>query len=507
MLVAEMRVAESEWEGEPVYLASLRDVTARKRAEEAVRESEIKFRTLFDSSNDAIMIHDLDGHFLEVNRVACERLGYTRDEMLSMTPVDVDAPEYADLVPARVEALRERGHFIFEGAHVARDGKVIPVELSSRLIDYQGKQAILTTARDITDRKRAQEEIRFHAQLLHAVEQAVIAIDLEATVLYWNRAAEEIYGWCADEALGRSLVELIIPPEMLARAGEITARLRRGESWSGEFLARHRNGDTFPVFITDSPVFGPDGEVAAIIGVSTNVSERKRAEEALLTANQQLDNILSSISDGFFALDNDLVITYYNPSAEQLLGVDRETALGRPLFDVFVEARGSIFEERYRWAIEHKAPVFFETYFATGPYRNWYDVRVYPYQDGIAVYFRVTTDRKVAEEALREAERRLDRMLQTMVDGMVVVDLDGEITYANEAAERILGVSKDEIRGRYYHDRGWRQIDANGTPYPPDRLPVALALDEQREVDGQPVRRVRRAVRIDLPPAAIVVVA
>lgn len=93
-------------------------------------------------------------------------------------------------------------------------------------------------------------------------------------------------------------------------------------------------------------------------------------------------------------------------------------------------------------------------------------------------------ERKRVEEALRESERRLERMLQTLIDGMVRVNVEGEITYANPAAERILEVHKNKILGRYYQERSWHQIDEDGAPYPPERLPLALALTQRREVEG-----------------------
>ncbi len=133
--------------------------------EHELRRSEARYRTLFNSASDAILIHDLEGRFLEVNGVACERLGYSRDELLQMGPADIDAPEYADLVPDRVARLRARGHLYFETAHVRRDGARIPSELSSRIIDYEGKPAVLTVARDISQRRALERQLRQQERL------------------------------------------------------------------------------------------------------------------------------------------------------------------------------------------------------------------------------------------------------------------------------------------------------------------------------------------------------
>jgi PAS domain S-box-containing protein len=124
----------------------------QERAARALEASERKFRTLFDNSSDAIVIHDLDGRLVEINQVACERLGYRRDELLQMSIQDLDAPEHVPKVAERIADLRRRGYLIFETSHVRKDGTEIPVEVSSRLIDYGGRQAVLSSARDISDR-------------------------------------------------------------------------------------------------------------------------------------------------------------------------------------------------------------------------------------------------------------------------------------------------------------------------------------------------------------------
>jgi PAS domain S-box-containing protein len=153
------------------------EISERKQAEQALRESEEKFRTLFDSAGDAIFIHDLEGNFLEVNREAIRRLGYSREELLRMRPSDIDAPDYAPLVSRQIEQIRENGHVIFETAHITKGGETIPIELSSRVIRYGEERAILSIARDITERKRAEEEIRQRNRELTALNAITVAIN------------------------------------------------------------------------------------------------------------------------------------------------------------------------------------------------------------------------------------------------------------------------------------------------------------------------------------------
>jgi PAS domain S-box-containing protein len=132
-------------------------------------------------------------------------------------------------------------------------------------------------------------------------------------------------------------------------------------------------------------------------------------EKRVRNSQKQLSMVIESISDGFFVLDDRLVVTYFNSAAENLLGRERQDVIGRNLFEAFPEARGSIFEEKYTKALKENTPLSFETYFGGEPYANWYDVRVYPFEQGISVYFQVTTARKRAKEELERKERMLSR--------------------------------------------------------------------------------------------------
>ncbi|MBF0314710.1 MAG: PAS domain S-box protein [Oligoflexia bacterium] len=154
-----------------------RDLNERQRFVEALREIDQRYRVLFENSGDAIFIHDLQGKMFDVNPIACERLGYSREELLQMTPRDFNAPEHASKVSARIKILIEQKHNLFETCHVHRDGTIIPTEINSRLIEYQGHAAILSTARDISFRKQVEKEkMEMQAQLFHSSKLASVGM-------------------------------------------------------------------------------------------------------------------------------------------------------------------------------------------------------------------------------------------------------------------------------------------------------------------------------------------
>ncbi len=161
------------------------------------------------------------------------------------------------------------------------------------------------------ERKRAEDRVRFQADLLNAVGQVVVATDLVGRVTYWNRAAEELYGWPASEALGQNVLSLV-PARSASDAAEIMSHVSRGESWSGEFMVQRRDGHQIRSMVTNSPVCDAHGEVIGVIGVSTDVSERERVAESLRALSAQQASILDAMPAHVAVLDRDGVIVSVN---------------------------------------------------------------------------------------------------------------------------------------------------------------------------------------------------
>jgi PAS domain S-box-containing protein/putative nucleotidyltransferase with HDIG domain len=311
-----------------------RDITARKRAEEALRQSETKFRRLVEHLPTVVYMNPLDdtSSTLYVSPQIESLLGYTPEEWLadpklwSRTVHPEDRPEVLEQA-----SLANQGREPFEMDYrmTARDGSLIWVHDRLTLVnDLEGKpqywQGIML---DITARKQAGEQTLFQATLLDAVGQAVIATDAAGTVTYMNRAAENLYGWRAEEIRGHTILDITVPQVSQTQAKEIMSHLSRGDSWSGEFLVQHRDGRVFPAEVHDSPVFNNKNVLIGVIGVSSDITERKQAEKKIrrqidyLTALQDIDRTIASTFDMYQSL-NALIA-----KARSLLAMDAAAVL------------------------------------------------------------------------------------------------------------------------------------------------------------------------------------
>lgn len=182
------------------------------------------------------------------------------------------------------------------------------------------------------------QKVQLQADLLDAVEQAVIASDLSGKIFYWNNFAETLYGWSAEEALGQNVNVLISAPALLAKGQEIMDRLVEGESWSGDFMVRGRDGTSFPAHVMDSPILDEEGKLTGVVGVSFDISERKASEVAIRENEQLLRKLIDNLFTFVGILTPDGTLMQANRTALNAANLQPKDVLNQP------------FEETYWWS-------------------------------------------------------------------------------------------------------------------------------------------------------------
>ena len=257
----------------------------RREVEGTLRENEELYRLLAEHSTDMISKHTPEGVYTYASPACRSLLGYEPEELVGRDAYEFFHPDNLEQISKTHSTILERPDTYTVGYRIRRkDGSYIWFETTSRTVRDQNTDEVLeiiAVSRDITERKEAEEKALFQAHLLEQVQAAVIATDLRGRVTHWNEYAERLYGWTREEAVGRDIAELTIGPEGIEHAEGIMEWIRAGEAWEGEFVVRRKDGSTFSAYVTDSLIRDSEGRAVGIVGVSTDITERKRLEESL----------------------------------------------------------------------------------------------------------------------------------------------------------------------------------------------------------------------------------
>ncbi|MEW6157238.1 MAG: PAS domain S-box protein [Verrucomicrobiota bacterium] len=265
------------------------DITERKQAEEELRANEARFRLLFAQNPNPMWVYDVNTlAFLEVNDAAIRHYGYSRDEFLGMTIKDIrpeqDITRLLESVKATETGLRYSG----EWRHRLKNGRVVDVEIVSHAAEFSRRNAVLVVVHDITDRKQAMERIAEQAALLDKARDAILVCELDYRITYWNKSAEQLYGWSAQEAFGKTIQELVHQPT--ADFQNATQLLLRVGEWTGEIQHITRLGNKLIIDARWTLVRDSLGNPKSILAIHTNVTDKKNIEGQLLR-NQRLESI------------------------------------------------------------------------------------------------------------------------------------------------------------------------------------------------------------------------
>jgi PAS domain S-box-containing protein len=288
-----------------------RDITERKRAAEALQTTNDEltkalreqapilreltlFRTLLDQSNDAVKVIDPETlRFLDANERSYRELGYSREELLSMTVFDIDPNADESLIAWVRQQLRESGFAVMETVHRRQDGTTFPVEVNMRQVQTD-REYVVSISRDITERKRAEERLREFEKVVENLEEMIVVVNRDRRYLLANRAALRYRGMSKEQLIGRHVTE-VVQPELY----EMTVKGKLDESFAGHIVT-YEGQSEYPglgvrdIACTYLPIEGPTG-IDRVACVLRDVTERNQAEEALRTSEREQHKIAEQL--------------------------------------------------------------------------------------------------------------------------------------------------------------------------------------------------------------------
>jgi PAS domain S-box-containing protein len=345
-------------------LGVFRDITEQKKTEEALKESEERYRRLINGMNDTVEVIGFDGKFIDVNDASVKVLGYSREELLSMGPPDIDTSLTVEQIRDLIQRLPTDQVQVFETTHITKDGKTIPVEICSSLVTYQGKQAILSVGRDITERKKAEEKVREseekYRNLFENARDVILTLDLKGNVTSVNKAAVE-YGFKLDEIVGKSVLKFI-PKKYWPRILTAIANVARGKPVEGEIEILTPIGKQIAEYGGNPIKLGE--KIVGLQAILRNITERKEMEEKLRQYSEHLEELVQKrteellesekrysvlveeASDGVAILQDGRIV-FTNKRGTEITGYPREEAIGLSFEKLVSEEYKQLTKERY----------------------------------------------------------------------------------------------------------------------------------------------------------------
>jgi PAS domain S-box-containing protein len=306
----------------------IENLKLRKKTELDLKLSEEKYREVFNNANDEIFLHSITdgmpGNFIEVNEVACDILGYTREELLQMSPENIDKPENVAKMSQLIKNLQKEGKVIFESVQVSKKGEFIPVEISSHMFELNGKEIILSIAREISERKKAEKALEksekqykdLFENMIDGFAYCQMIFDDEKNPVDWiftkvNTAFDKITG--LKNIQGKKATEAIpgikeLQPELFEIYGRVTLT---GLPENTEIYFK-----PLKIWLKIS-VFSPEKE--HFVAVFENITKRKNAEEALKETEEKYRQLVENAQEGIWSIDAESKTRFVNQRMAEIL--------------------------------------------------------------------------------------------------------------------------------------------------------------------------------------------
>jgi PAS domain S-box-containing protein len=446
-------------------LEMVRDITKRKQAEEALKESEEKYRTQFETAMDAIVLADAEtGMIIDCNRAACKLVGRKKSEIVGQHQRILHPPQEMEEEPTTTfkQHLGEKEGKTLETQVITKNGEIKEVAIKANIIESRGKKLLQGIFRDITERKQAEKALqeaktRFE-DLFETANELIITTDAEGWVLRLNKEVEKLSGYSKKELIGKSILE-IADPEDRDNYVQFWKDILSGLNPHYHLKGISKTGNVFDLLASGSAI-RKDGNVVEIQYNAKNITEEKQAEEKVRQSEQKYRSILENIIDGYYELDLAGNLTFFNDSLCRTLGYTRDELLGmnnRQYMDKEnAEKAYQIFNEVYRtgkpctqveWEVITKDGTKLSISSSVSLMRDSQGKPI-----GFRALSRDMTQQKRATEELQRSEEKYRTILENVVEGYYEVDLAGNFTLVNDVICHNLGYSRDELIGMNNRD-------------------------------------------------------
>ena len=434
------------------------DISGHKKAEYDLRQSEVRLRKIFSESRSPVFLMENE-QYIDANQAALEFLGYDEPgELRGLTPEDI-SPKYqsdGELSKERVKAVHEiaftKGSHRFEWEYLKKDGTHVFAEVTLTPIRFEDKTFIHSAWTDITERKQMESRLKEFEGIVNSSDDAIISKTVYGTVLSWNQGAEKIFGYKADEIIGRPIKKLF-PHDLWSQEQKILEKIKQGNNIEHfETRRLRKDGAVIDVSVTISPIYDKDGSVWAASKIARDITEKKQIAFLLEEQRRQFKTLLETIPDLVWLKDNDGVFLFCNQRFEAMIGEKAKTIVGKTDYDFFDKELADAFRQMDKTAMQTGIATMNEEWvtFPSDGHRELLETIKTPLKNdknesiGVLGIAHDITARTRNEERLR----KLSLAVEQSANAVVITDRDSTIDYVNQRFTEMTGYYRDDVIGK-----------------------------------------------------------
>lgn len=436
----------------------LTDITEQKRSEANLKTSEEKYKTLFYDSPDAYLILD-EGKFIECNKSSQNLLRADKDWIIGKTPSEIspenqpNGSKSVELAATLVDIALKNGTHTFEWTHIRKDASEFLAKINLTAMNYNGKLVLFTTWQDITDSRKAEDQLRKLSQAIEQNPISIVITNLDGNIEYANPAACRTTGYSLDELIGKNPRVLKSGATKSNEYENLWKNISTGNEWRGIFQNKRKNGELYWESSTIAPILDSEGKITHYLGIKEDITEQRKIQEALEFSEKRFSEIAESSKTIIWEIDSNGEFKFINSVSESVFGYKPEELINKvKLFDLHPLASQEQSKDFFlNLMINGQCLVNYERQLLT---KNneliWLSTSGTPIMDannniiGYRGADNDITDRKIAEEELRKF-----RIISDQANyGTAIAGLDGTLQYVNPAFARMHGWEVDDLIGK-----------------------------------------------------------
>ncbi|MFC1556020.1 PAS domain S-box protein [candidate division KSB1 bacterium] len=438
-----------------VATIGLTRLNEKKAAEELIQSQE-KHSKYIENAPYAIFVADSNGRYIDVNEAGCRMTGYSRNELLGMSIPQISSP---DALPEELESfgkLKQTGKVKTEVLLRRKDGSDFYASLEAAALT---ENSYIAFCLDISKRKKAeielQDVLRLNKAVIDNAQDGIILYDSDLRYQMWNPFMEEISGKKAEDVIGKHPLEAFPFLKDVGVIDRLEQVLQGKETVNLDFpYTTAKTGRSGWTSDSNSPIYDSDGKIVGIVGIVRDITERKKAEVAIKHREEEYQNLFNSMSEGFALCEVicdkkgnpiDYRLLSINPAFGEQSGMDIKASLGKTIKEIYPDIE-STWIERYGRVATTQEPIEFEDYnHNTGKY---YNARAFSPEKGkFAMIFKDITERRIAEEALKESEEKFRKLSESSPMGVFQTDASGRVLYINDKWCSLAGIDREKAMG------------------------------------------------------------